>query len=225
MLESWSVGAVQVALHLHVPCSLLCLFIPHVSVLYSPVSILILLFLWRDLAYFTTTFAECWSRRIIWQDFARIFPISTIKSICARSCSVLLSLAHFFWVSSPFCFLRDPLVPEAGVSSSKNGSGINFGGTLVTFTYSEDFALPALPLLLELPATLDTVFFLITCTISSLLSSNSFRELTFFPSPLLPPAYFFLLTNLCRLLGESLNMLTTPLLVTVCVLSASAATK
>ena len=131
----------------------------------------------------------------------------------------LLSLAHFFCVSSPFCFLCDPLVPEAGVSSSKNGSGITFSCALVTFTFSVDFALPALPPLLELPAALDTVFFLMTFTIDSLLSSNSFRELAIFPSPLLPPAYFFPLTNLSKLLGESLNLVATPLLVTIRVLS------
>ena len=84
-----------------IPCSVS----PHDSVLYSPVNVLIFLFLWRDLTYFVTLSAECWSPRIIRRDFARIFPISSVVSIYARSHSVFTVISSLFLGVVPFLLL------------------------------------------------------------------------------------------------------------------------
>ena len=99
-------------------------------------------------------------------------------------------ISHFLFAyvihsSSPFLFFRAPLVPAAGVSSSRNGRGTNFGVVFVTVTFLVDFGFPPFPPLFETPLVLVVAFlvFLHTVTILSPCSSSSFNVLAFLLLP------------------------------------------
>ena len=141
--------------------------------------------------------------------FCRIL-ISFLKNlpnvVIGRDLALLSSFfVYSFGSSSSSFFLRAPLIPDAGVSSSRNSSETSFGIVFITVTLLDDFSLPPFHPIFELPVealvlvlilVVFGVFLLITCTIGSLCSSSSFSKLALRLSPWLPPWYFLPLTSL-----------------------------